>query len=174
MQLTVSSRNCPSASTPPIGSSHQRRIDVIGALIVPAPLYTQFCLPPSLRRAIIVVVQFLHGGTAVMSVQWLLSWWNLIFILPFALALFYLGVYTVSGLTFGGGEADVHGDFADGSADAGADLHADADLQHDLPLDADADADGHGATAEHADGSAETDADSGRPIHLTILSWLGI
>ena len=32
-----------------------------------------------------------------MTLQWLLSWWNLIFVLPFGLALLYLGLYTVSG-----------------------------------------------------------------------------
>ena len=34
-----------------------------------------------------------------MSAEFLLAWWNLVFIVPFLLALLYLAVYTVSGLT---------------------------------------------------------------------------
>ena len=30
-----------------------------------------------------------------MSAEWLLHWWNLIFLLPFGLALLYLGLYTL-------------------------------------------------------------------------------
>ena len=37
----------------------------------------------------------------VMTAAWLLSWWNLMFIVPFFLALVYLGVYTLSGWSFG-------------------------------------------------------------------------
>ena len=42
--------------------------------------------------------------------QWLLSWWNLIFLIPFVFALLYLVLYTMSGITFG--EADADGDAA--------------------------------------------------------------
>ena len=105
-----------------------------------------------------------------MHLDWVLSWWNLVFVVPFGLALLYLGVYTVSGITFGEGEADLHGDFGD--ADADADLHADVDADHDLHVDADADANAD------ADGDAHADADShggsDQPVHLAILSWLGV
>ena len=41
-----------------------------------------------------------------MTAQWILGWWNLIFMVPFALALMYLVLYTVSGITFGEADAD--------------------------------------------------------------------
>ncbi|HEY7089362.1 MAG TPA: hypothetical protein VH518_14795 [Tepidisphaeraceae bacterium] len=88
-----------------------------------------------------------------MNAQWILSWWNLIFILPFGLALLYLGVYSVSGWTFG--ESDID---ADADADAGvdhdvdADADADADVDHDIDHDVDTDAD--------ADSDADTDTDT--------------
>jgi hypothetical protein len=49
-----------------------------------------------------------------MTIQWLSAWYNLIFILPLFLALLYVGIYAVSGLTFG-----------DTEVDAGADVDAD-------------------------------------------------
>ena len=42
-----------------------------------------------------------------MTHEWLLGWWNLVFLAPFLLALIYLGVYAASGLTFGDADADV-------------------------------------------------------------------
>jgi membrane protein implicated in regulation of membrane protease activity len=121
-----------------------------------------------------------------MTLVWLLSWWNLIFILPFGLALFYIGLYTMSGLTLGEGEADLHGDVGGdvgGDADlhADVDLHADADLQHDFHVaadagDAEAGGDAHADTdASAADhGDADAHGGSGQPIHLAVLSWLGV
>ena len=76
-----------------------------------------------------------------MTIQWLIQWWNLIFVLPMGLALMYLGLMTFSGVTFG--DADADHDF-----DADHDLDAD----HDVEADADSDAD--------ADGDAETDGDT--------------
>ena len=67
-----------------------------------------------------------------MSVQWLVNWWNLIFLLPFSLALLYLGLYTVSGITFG--DAD-----ADGDLDVDSDFDADGDIDHDVDADGDVD-----------------------------------
>ena len=72
-----------------------------------------------------------------MNAEWLLNWWNLIFLLPFGLALLYLGLYTISGVTFGDG--DVDHDF-----DVDHDVDADADADHDISADHDADA-GHDA-----------------------------
>jgi membrane protein implicated in regulation of membrane protease activity len=123
-----------------------------------------------------------------MTLVWLLSWWNLIFILPFGLALLYIGLYTMTGLTFGEGEADVHGDFggdvgADADLHADVDLHADADLQHDFHVAADADgaeaggdahADTDASAAEHGDADGDAHGGSGQPIHLAVLSWLGV
>ncbi|HSV12931.1 MAG TPA: hypothetical protein VLI90_01630 [Tepidisphaeraceae bacterium] len=123
-----------------------------------------------------------------MTTQWLLGWSNLIFILPFGLGLLYLGIYTLSGWTFGDADADAGVDHeVDASVDADGHLScehdADADLSHDVDADADADAD----TDAHvdADSDADTDADghdaessdssqsSGSTI-LAILSWLGV
>ena len=49
-----------------------------------------------------------------MSGEWLMQWWNLIFIVPFGLALLYLGVYAMSGFTFGDADGDVGVDGANG------------------------------------------------------------
>ena len=88
-----------------------------------------------------------------MSVEWLMQWWNLIFIVPFGLALLYLGVYALSGFTFGDADADFHADAPD--MDAGADV------------DVEADADAHGPDL-HGHG------DSHVPIHIAAMSWIGI
>src|SRR5882757_7838975 len=96
----------------------------------------------------------------VMSAQWLLNWWNLIFLLPFGLALLYLGLYTTSGITFGDADADVDMD-ADADMDADGDLGADAggDIDHDLDADGDVD---HDVDADHdVDGDADGDHDAG-------------
>lgn len=91
-----------------------------------------------------------------MSVEWLMQWWNLIFIVPFGLALLYLGVYAMSGFTFGDADGDVGVD--------GADVDADADAEIAVHGDADAGVDG-----------ADLDAhDSHVPIHIAAMSWIGI
>src|SRR5688500_2668567 len=88
-----------------------------------------------------------------MKAEWLMLWWNLIFIVPFGLALLYLGVYAMSGFTFGEAEADFHADAPDMDADA------------EIAVDADADADG---------ADLHADAGSHVPIHIAAMSWLGI
>src|SRR5258706_9607371 len=99
-----------------------------------------------------------------MTLQWILGWWNLIFVAPFAVALLYLGVYTLSGVGFGDADADAHGDF-DADADADADVDADAGVDADADADADADGDAHG--------DAETPG--GHPsFHMMALSWMGV
>lgn len=104
-----------------------------------------------------------------MNLAWLLGWWNLIFVAPFAVALLYLGVYTLSGVGFGDADADAH---VDVDADADADLDTDADLDADSDLDADADAD----IDADADGEAHGEANSGEQssFHMLALSWLGV
>jgi membrane protein implicated in regulation of membrane protease activity len=87
-----------------------------------------------------------------MTGEWLMQWWNLIFVVPFGLALLYLGVYAMSGFTFGDADADVAVD--------GPDVDADAEIA----VDADADADG-----------ADFDAHHGHvPFHIAAMSWIGI
>ena len=61
-----------------------------------------------------------------MNAQSLLAWWNLIFVVPFGLALLYLGLYATTGLGVGEVDAD-----ADAAADADADADGDADADHD-------------------------------------------
>lgn len=101
-----------------------------------------------------------------MNAQWLLNWWNLIFLLPFGLALMYLGLYTVSGITFGDGDID-HDLDADSDFDADAD--ADADADHDL--DSDHGADGDSDSDHDSDGDQDAAHGSGA---LAALTWLGL
>lgn len=89
-----------------------------------------------------------------MNAQSLLAWWNLVFVVPFGLALLYLGLYAATGV--GLGEVD---------ADADADLDADAD--------ADADAEGD-ADSDH-DAESDPDADGGPgPVQAAVLGFLGV
>lgn len=128
-----------------------------------------------------------------MFTTWFFAWWNLVFVVPFFLALMYLGIYTVSGLTVGESEleSDLHGDVEGGlhadadlhgdaeihaeadlhaevdlHGDAGGDLHGDAELEGDADLHADADADVH-AEAE-ADGDAHPAVDGEASGHASI------
>lgn len=96
-----------------------------------------------------------------MTLNWLLGWWNLIFVIPFLLALTYLGIYAVSGLTFG--DVDV-----DAGADAGADVDADADADP----DADADTDAH--SDHHAQGHAGHAGGVHTSVAMAALTWLGL
>ena len=118
-----------------------------------------------------------------MNAQWLLAWWNLIFLVPFALALLYLGVYTLSGWTFGETDMDADHDVdvdADADADVDHDVDVDADADADVDADADADADAdHDVAAEHdadADNDAESEATStgGASAIWAALSFLGV
>lgn len=97
-----------------------------------------------------------------MTTQWLLNWWNLIFVVPFLVAVLYLAVSVVSGLGFGDG--DVDGD-ADVETDADADVDTEVEVEADGDIEADADTDG--------DADADTDHE-GVPLYMTALSWLGL
>jgi len=96
-----------------------------------------------------------------MTLQWLLAWYNLIFILPLFLALLYVGIYAVSGLTFGETDVDASGGDIDADAHVELDGHVDApahgEMDHDVDADADADVD--------ADAQMEGDAHSGGDGH---------
>lgn len=95
-----------------------------------------------------------------MTFLWLLSWWNLIFVAPFGLALLYLGMYTGSGITFG----DVDHDF---------DVDHDIDVDHDAELSADADHDGDVEADHDADQDSAGEMPGGSPI-TAALQWLGV
>lgn len=101
-----------------------------------------------------------------MPVEWFFSWFNLIYILPFGIALIYLGLYTISGITFGDGDADVHLE-ADGDVDAG--VHLDVDADGDLDADADADADVDHPSIDHDAGEV-----GGHGVMFNALSWMGL
>jgi membrane protein implicated in regulation of membrane protease activity len=111
-----------------------------------------------------------------MTLELLLAWWNLIYIVPFVLALMYLGLFVFTGITFGDADAD---------ADAGFDTDADADMDADADADIDADADhdishdgngllhaAHTATIE-LDNPPHPEPQSQSPI-LAFLSFLGL
>jgi membrane protein implicated in regulation of membrane protease activity len=103
-----------------------------------------------------------------MTLQWILGWWNLIFLAPFAVALVYLFACTLSGVGMGDGDADAHGDVdADADGDVDADAHADVDA--DAHADVHADADGH-----DADGDADAHDTAHAPAHVVALAWLGV
>jgi membrane protein implicated in regulation of membrane protease activity len=124
-----------------------------------------------------------------MPASLLLTWWNLVYLVPLGLALIYVGVYAFSGLTFGddvsveaGTDADLHVD-ADADVDAEADVDADADL--DADADADMDAEAEADTEVHADVESETHdlghahdhepaGGSRMPFYLTALSFFGM
>ena len=78
-----------------------------------------------------------------MPLQVLLAWWNLVFIVPFGLALFYLGLFVFTGITFGDADADMD---ADVDADADMTVHVEAEVAADVDADADVDGD---ADADH-------------------------
>jgi membrane protein implicated in regulation of membrane protease activity len=106
-------------------------------------------------------------GGGIMTLQLLLSWWNLIYLVPLALALIYLVIYMATGMSFGDGDADVHMD-VEADADADADVDADADAD----TDADADAD-HDLAGEHEAGHEpqhETSTSGG----FSLLTLLGV
>src|SRR5207249_11936126 len=110
-----------------------------------------------------------------MTMQWILGWQNLIFVVPFGLAVIYLGIYTLSGWTFGDADADGGIDHdIDTDVDAHIDVDAHVDVDHDV-ADADTDAD---ADADHeADHDTEAEGGGGTSqpsIALQALSWVGI
>lgn len=102
-----------------------------------------------------------------MTTQWLLGWWNLVFIVPAGLAMLYLGIYTLSGITFGDPDADVETD-ADFDGDADVDADADIDADADVDADADTDADFDGDADADADTDLNADAGDGLSHHVHI------
>src|SRR5436309_15019669 len=95
-----------------------------------------------------------------MKIEWLFAWYNLIFIVPFAVALLYVGIYAISGLTFG--ESDMDRSGADVDADAHVELEghveAPSHIETEAHFDADADAD--------ADAHFDTDMDAAADAHV--------
>jgi hypothetical protein len=63
-----------------------------------------------------------------MSLEWYLAWYNLIFVVPFLLALVSLAAYAASGVTFGETETDGAGG-TDAEADAEVEAEPDADVE---------------------------------------------
>src|SRR5687768_832975 len=116
-----------------------------------------------------------------MNVAWLFASHNLIFLLPLLLALLYIGVYAISGITFG--DPDVgHGDFdADADAHLDADGNIETDVDADAHIDADAEVDVHADVDAHGDVHADADSESGHhpavepgSVLASFLSMLGV
>jgi membrane protein implicated in regulation of membrane protease activity len=111
-----------------------------------------------------------------MTLTWLLAWWNLVFLVPLGLALVYLGIYTISGVTFGEGDADVD---HDADLDADVDAHGHVEVEGDADVDADADSDVEAEAEAEADGDHDVDQDAdhgsggGRSSFAEALAWLG-
>ena len=112
------------------------------------------------------------SALSMVSMEWLLAWWNLIFVLPLALGILYLGLYIATGLTFG--EADMDAD-ASGAIEHDVDVDADASgaIEHDVDVDADSDAgiEHHPAIGHGSHAAGDQDHPS-NPL-LDVLSWLG-
>lgn len=94
-----------------------------------------------------------------MTLEWLLGWNNLIFLVPLGLALAYLFAYALSGWTFG----DMDVDF-----DADADVDVDADFDADADVEAEAE-----AHAARPDIDADSDVGQSHGL-LASLTWLGV
>ena len=101
-----------------------------------------------------------------MTLEWLLSWWNLIYVVPFGLAMAYLFAYASSGWTFGDFEAD-----ADVEADVDVEVDADVDADFDAEADVDHDVDVHGGRINI---DADSEAAGGHQGLAGMLSWLGV
>ena len=108
-----------------------------------------------------------------MDTSWLLGWWNLIFLVPLAMALAYLFAYTLSGWTFG--EVDL-------DADVDADVDVDVDVDVDMDVDADVELEvGHGGGGNATDlmGDVDHDVDhdhdgGGLRKLLVPFTWIGV
>jgi len=118
-----------------------------------------------------------------MKIEWLFAWYNVIFIVPFVVAMLYVGIYAVTGLTFGDAEVDAD---ADVDADAHVEMEghvegaghfesdADADADADIDADADVDADAHVEADTHLEGHADDGAVAPGSVLAGVLSFLGI
>jgi hypothetical protein len=107
-----------------------------------------------------------------MTIKWLLAWWNLVFLVPLALALAYLAIYCVTGAMFDGADADADTEV---DTDVDPDVGADADIDADAEVDADADVDAN------VDADADSDPDpvghhssSAARNALGALAWVGV
>lgn len=91
-----------------------------------------------------------------MTTQWILGWWNLIYLAPFLIALTYLGVYVMTGMTFGDADHDVSADHGGDAAHDAADHSAEKELSWEPSAEVQADAhaalgdEAHHDTAHHA------------------------
>ncbi len=123
-----------------------------------------------------------------MPLQVLLLWWNLIYVVPFGMALIYLGLFVFTGITFGDADADVDTDVdGDMEADAGTvhveahvvDADGDADADHDAGGDHDGDGQGsavhHGSTMLVHSVDVQGDGEGGHAsVMSSFLSFLGV
>ena len=102
--------------------------------------------------------------------DWILGWYNLIYLLPLGTALLYLITYAATGVTFGDVDADV-------DMDADVDVDMDADVDVDADVDAPAShgdllGDVHGAA--HGDHELDGDGTPSKSLSATVLSLFGV
>ena len=102
-----------------------------------------------------------------MTIAGLMNWWNLLYVVPFGVAVVYLFLYTLTGVTFGDVDMDADGD-AHFDADATAEAHLDADAH------VDADADGHVDANGDGDHDADQDHESAGGRGFSVLALLGV
>jgi len=118
-----------------------------------------------------------------MKTEWLFAWYNLIFIVPFVVALLYVGIYALTGLTFG--EADVHAEAdvdvdadahieLDGHVEAPAHVESEAHFDADADADMDADADAHVETEAHMESHGHEGSVAPGSVLAGFLSLLGV
>jgi hypothetical protein len=127
-----------------------------------------------------------------MTSEWIFGWWNLVFLAPFALAMIYLFVYSVTGVTFGDAEHDT--DFGHDVVDVDGELmrvdqtwkstttsmptsicrdrRMRTSMQTLMRIDADADADRMPTTTRKPKATAMA-ADRRQSI-FAAMTWLGI
>ncbi len=120
-----------------------------------------------------------------MSLVALLEWWNLIYIVPFGLALLYLGVFVFTGITFGDADADADMDMGSGGdvhveahvVEGGAEVAhgADHDVGHEVHGDHDAEANGRALAHDHMMHGHSADDGAHTPSLMNdFLSFLGL
>jgi len=114
-----------------------------------------------------------------MTLDWLLAWWNVIYVIPFFLALMYLGLYALTGVTLGDTNAAIE---PDGEVEYDAAIDQDAGVDHDIAVDHDVSIDPHaGMDAHHV--APDSEASAGHDLHpdapatgvaAAMLFWIGV
>jgi membrane protein implicated in regulation of membrane protease activity len=107
------------------------------------------------------------------SVRDLLNWWNLIYMLPLVVSVFWIVVTVVGGMQDGSGDGgDVSlDDMAGGTGDGGVDLDLSGDLDSGEGADADADLSGDTAFSKLLNLVGASDVSLTMFVGILMLSW---